>query len=83
MKNHLLTDKELDKESWEDNFPRYIGRKIVGWTSIFGFCLQHPHASPPYSAASIQGLTLKEFCSFINLMWIELLLYVIGKVSVS
>lgn len=27
MKNHFLIDKELDKESREGIFPRYIGRK--------------------------------------------------------
>lgn len=57
MKNHFLTDKELDKESKEDIFPRYIGRKW--WDAplpLFAVSKAHklPHCTLLYLA---QGLS--------------------------
>ena len=83
MKDHFLTGKELDKESRRDNFPKYIGRTL----SDGRLCLVSVSKAHMLSYHTLlhltRGLTHKEFHSFINLILIALLLYVIGKVTIS
>lgn len=80
MKNRFLTDKELDKESRENNFFWSIDRKLwVGPLSLFSKAQVLPHHIVLHPA---QGLT-QGIPTTITLMLIKLPLYVIGKVTIS